>query len=452
MLTKAEFKELLTLKPAQIFAAGFAVIILIGALLLDLPIATVSGDRIGFIDALFTSTSAVCVTGLVVVDTGTYFSRFGQIVILLLIQIGGLGFMTMGTMIAFLAGKKISLKNRLLMQKALGYNSLAGVIRLVRRILLGTFIVEMIGAVFLSFTFIPVYGVGKGIFFSLFHSVSAFCNAGFDLIGNGVSLIPFQGNPIVVLTICMLVVVGGLGFTAIFDILEKRKFKKLSLNTKIVLSTTAILLILGFVAVLVFEWGNKATLGSMNLSGRILAALFHSVTPRTAGFNTLVLTDLSMSVVFVTIMLMFVGGSPSSTAGGIKTTTLATLVISVRSIVKGREDSNAFHRKLPMEAIKNATAVFSISMALVVLVTLFLTVTEPNHSLMEILFETVSAFATVGLSLGITPELSVLGKLIVALTMFAGRIGPITLVLALTGAKESTRTLYHYPEDKITIG
>ncbi len=445
-------KEMLTLKPAQVLAAGFALVILVGALILDTPFVTVSGDRVGFINALFTSTSAVCVTGLVVVDTGTYFNRFGHTVIMCLIQIGGLGFMTMGTMIAFLIGRKITLKNRLLMQKAMGQNSIAGIIRLVRRVLIGTFFVEACGAVLLSFTFVPIYGWKKGLFFSLFHSVSAFCNAGFDLIGNGVSLIPFQEDYIVNFTICSLIVVGGLGFTVIFDLIQTRNFKKLTLNSKLVLVTTGALLVLGFLSILISEMNNPATLGPMTIKGKLLAAMFHSVTPRTAGFNTLVMPDLTMTTVFITMMLMFVGGSPSSTAGGAKTTTLATLVLSVRSIILGKEDANAFRRKIPMDAIQNATAVVSVSMALVVLVTLSLTVSESSHTLMEILFETISAFATVGLTLGMTPDLSDFGKLLLSLTMFAGRIGPITLVLALTGIKESNRTLYHYPEDKVTIG
>lgn len=447
-----KLKEALALKPAQILAAGFALVILIGAIILDTPFATVSGERVGFINALFTATSAVCVTGLVVVDTGTYFNRFGHIVIMLLIQIGGLGFMTMGTMIAFLVGRKITLRNRLLMQKALGQNSLAGIIRLVRRVLIGTFIVESLGAFLFAFTFVPIYGWRKGLFFSVFHSVSAFCNAGFDLIGNGVSMVPFQYDYIVNFTICSLIIIGGLGFTVIFDIIETRNFKKLTLNSKLVLVTTGALLLTGFITILLFEMNNPATMGPMTLKGKLLAAMFHSVSPRTAGFNTLVMPDLTMSTVFITMMLMFIGGSPSSTAGGVKTTTIATLITSVRSIILGKEDSNAFKRRIPTEAIQSATAVFSISMAIVVLVSLCLTVTEASHSLMEIMFETISAFATVGLTLGMTPDLSDFGKLLLSLTMFSGRIGPITLVLALTGVKESNRTLYHYPEDKVTIG
>lgn len=449
---KDRLKEMLTLKPAQILAAGFALVILIGAILLDTPFATVSGERVGFINALFTATSAVCVTGLVVVDTGTYFNRFGHLVIMLLIQIGGLGFMTMGTLIAFLVGRRISLKSRLLMQRALGQNTLAGIIRLVRRVLISTFLVELAGAMLLSFSFVPIYGWRQGLFFSLFHSVSAFCNAGFDLIGNGVSLVPFQGNPNVIFTIGTLIIVGGLGFTVIVDLIETRNLRRISLNSKVVLATTALLLATGFLTVLLFELNNPATLGPMSWKDKLLNAYFHSVTPRTAGFNSLQMAELSMATVFITMMLMFVGGSPSSTAGGAKTTTVATLFIAVRSIILGREDSNVFHRRIPQDAIRNAMAVFSVSMALVVLVTLCLTVTESAHSLMEILFETISAFATVGLTLGMTPDLSDFGKLLLSLTMFAGRIGPITLVLALSGVKETNRTLYHYPEDKITIG
>lgn len=449
---KERLKEMLTLKPAQILAAGFAAVILVGALLLDTPFASVTGEQVGFVNALFTATSAVCVTGLVVVDTGTYFNTFGHVVIMLLIQIGGLGFMTMGTMVAFLIGKRITLKNRLLMQKALGHNTPAGIIRLVRRVLMGTLTVELVGAVMLAFTFVPRYGWGKGLFFSVFHSVSAFCNAGFDLIGNGVSLVPFQGSFNVLFTVSTLIIVGGLGFTVIFDLIEKRSFRKLNLNSKVVLVATGLLLAGGFAAVLIFEMNNPATLGALPLKDKLMNAYFHSVTPRTAGFNSLSMADLSMSTVFITMMLMFVGGSPSSTAGGAKTTTVATLFIAVRSIIIGKEESNAFRRKIPADAIRSAMAIFSVSMLLVVLVTLCLTVTEAKHSLMEILFETISAFATVGLTLGITPDLSDFGKLILSLTMFAGRVGPITLVLAVTGVKESNRTLYHYPEDKITIG
>lgn len=448
----AIMRNLFALRPAQIFAAGFAAVIFIGAILLNTTWASNTGERVGLINALFTSTSAVCVTGLVVVDTGTYYTLFGQTVIMLLIQIGGLGFMTMGTMIAFIIGRKISLRDRLLVQKALGQNTLSGVVRLARRIILGTFLLEAVGALFLSFTFVPVYGPWKGLYFSIFHSVSAFCNAGFDLIGHGVSLIPFQNSPVINFTICSLIILGGLGFTVIFDLLEKRNFRKISLNTKVVLSTTAILLVAGFICIYLFEMNNPKTIGSMAAEGKIMAAMFHSVTPRTAGFNTLNVSDLSMASIFVTMILMFIGGSPSSTAGGIKTTSLATMAISVRAIIRGKEDSNAFGRKIPVDAVRNATAVIFVSMSLVVLVTLGLTITEPTHSLMEILFETISAFATVGLSLGITPDLSDFGKILISLTMFAGRIGPITMVLALTGIKESNRTLFHYPEDKITIG
>jgi len=265
-------------------------------------------------------------------------------------------------------------------------------------------------------------------------------------------MVPFQYDYIVNFTICGLIIIGGLGFTVIFDLIETRNFKKLTLNSKLVLVTTGALLLTGFITILIFEMNNPATMGPMTLKGKLLAAMFHSVSPRTAGFNTLVMPDLTMSTVFITMMLMFIGGSPSSTAGGVKTTTIATLITSVRSIILGKEDSNAFKRRIPTEAIQSATAVFSISMAIVVLVSLCLTITESSHSLMEIMFETISAFATVGLTLGMTPDLSDFGKLLLSLTMFAGRIGPITLVLALTGVKESNRTLYHYPEDKVTIG
>lgn len=456
----AGIKDMLALKPAQILAAGFAAVILMGALLLNTPWASTSGEYVGFINALFTSTSAVCVTGLVVVDTGTYWTTFGKIVILCLIQIGGLGLMAMSTLIFFLMGKRIGLKNRLLMQKALGHYTMSGIVNMTKTILIGTVVVELGGALLLSTRFVPRFGWKDGIFASFFHSISAFCNAGFDIFsgylgpdyGQYVSLVPFVDDIVINCTIAGLIIVGGLSFPVIMDVIHKRNFKRLTLHSKMVLSTTAFLLGMGFLTILIFEFSNPGTMGPLSTQGKLLSAMFHSVTPRTAGFNSLNMANVTQATAFITIMLMFVGGSPSSTAGGIKTTTLTTLFLAIKAIIMGREDTNFCGRRLSRDAIESALAVIGVSLSLVVLVTLTLTFTEVKASFLYIFFETVSAFATVGLSLGLTPDLTDAGKLVLSLTMFAGRIGPITLVLALAGVKEGTHTLFHYPEEKVNIG
>ncbi len=456
----SRFKDLLALKPAQILAAGFAAVILAGALLLNTPWASNTGECVGFINALFTSTSAVCVTGLVVVDTGTYWNTFGKVVIICLIQIGGLGIMAMTTLMFFLMGKRIGLKNRLLMQKALGHYSLSGIVQMTKRILIGTAIVELTGALLLSTRFVPLFGWKDGIFASLFHSISAFCNAGFDIFsgymgdeyGKYVSIVPFVDDITVSGTIAALIVIGGLSFPVIMNVIQTRNFRKLNLHSKIVLTTTGFLLGAGFLTILLFEYSNPGTMGPLTTKGKLVSAMFHSVSPRTAGFNSLNLANITQATAFITIILMFIGGSPGSTAGGIKTTTFTTLFLAIKTIILGREDTNIFEKRLSRESVNDALAVTGVGLTLVTFVTLILTFTETKATFLQILFETVSAFATVGLTLGITPDLSDVGKLLLSLTMFAGRIGPITLVLAVAGVKEGTRTLYHYPEEKINIG
>lgn len=451
MESSSRFKK--ALMPAQMMVLSFAGVILIGALILMLPISSQARVVTPFIDTLFTSTSAVCVTGLVVHDTGTYWSVFGKTVIMILIQIGGLGFMTMTTSIAIILGKKIGLKNRLIMQEALNQFSISGIIRLTKYVVMATLLIESIGAISLSTRFVPLFGWKNGIYYSIFHSVSAFCNAGFDLMGNYASLTAFAKDPIVSVTIMLLIVVGGLGFAVIADLSTFKNYRKLSLHTKLVILVTAALLIVGFVSIFALEYNNPKTIGDFTIGQKVVASMFHSVTPRTAGYNTLDLNALTMPSRFITMILMFIGGSPGSTAGGLKTTTFGLMILSIIAVFKGSDEINFAGRRISKEAVSRALAIVFISAIWVVTMTFFLTVFEPTHSLESIIFESLSAFGTVGLSLGITPTLGVMGKVVLTIMMFFGRLGPLTIVLALSKkASKSGRDLLRYPEGKIIVG
>ncbi len=447
-----DFIEKWKLRPAQVFALGFAIIILIGAILLNLPIVTVAGRSIGFINALFTATSAVCVTGLVVVDTGTYWNMAGQVIILTLIQIGGLGFMTMASLISLLIGRRISLQGRLMMQESLNSFNIAGVVRLTKYVVMLTFTIEAIGAVLLSFRFIPMFGVERGVYLSIFHAISAFCNAGFDIMGNFTSLTSFVSDPLVNLTVIALIITGGIGFAVILDLLNFRTYKRWQLNTKIVLSTTAILLAIGFVSTLIIEWTNPATLGNLSLSGKFFGALFNSVTPRTAGFNTLPTDLLRPSTLVIVMSLMFIGGSPASTAGGIKTTTVALVFLHIYCITKGKKDTEVFNRRITREALDRALAILGIGISIIVMILILLNITEQGADFIEIAFEAFSAFGTVGLSIGLTSKLSTLGKIIIAFAMFFGRLGGLTIVFALAQRQHDYSRQIRYPEGKVTVG
>ncbi|MCD5410095.1 MAG: TrkH family potassium uptake protein [Clostridiales bacterium] len=440
------------LAPTQVLVLGFAVLIIIGAILLNLPIASVNGASIGFLDAMFTSTSAVCVTGLVVVDTGTHWSAFGKTVILILIQIGGLGFMTMGTMIVMLLGKKISLKDRLVMKEALNRNELSGVVKLTRYILFGTFLIQSIGAILLSFKFIPEFGLGKGIAYSVFHAISAFCNAGFDIIGNGRSLMDYVDNIYVNVVVCLLIILGGLGFAVILDIVKIRKFKRFSLHSKIVVFVTALLLGAGFVVFLALEWSNPNTLGDLGYGSRFIAAFFQSVTTRTAGFNTISTGELTNASKLFTVILMFIGGSPASTAGGVKTVTVGAILFMVYSVLRGREETEIFGRRISRNLVNRAATIVAIGISIVLTMTMLLTITEYNQPFINILFESVSAFATVGLSTGLTPELTGVGRIIVMIMMFIGRLGPLTVAFALANKLRKSNGKIRYPEENILVG
>ena len=437
------------LSPARVLVLGFLVTILIGAVLLVLPGATV-GSGLTFLQALFTSTSAVCVTGLVVVDTGTTFSAFGQLVIMLLIQIGGLGFMTMATLIFMVFGRKITFRNRLLIQESLNQFTVQGVVRLVKRIFLYTLVVEAVAALLLGLRFAPELGIGRGMYYGIFHAVSAFCNAGFDLMGDFTSLTAYKGDLVVNLTVMALIIGGGLGFTVIGDLVKNwRRPNSLAFHSKLVLLITGFLLLTGFAVIFALEFSNPLTLAQIPWGEKILASAFAAVTPRTAGFNTLPVDGFRQPTLFFIIILMFIGASPASTGGGIKTATLGAVLVAVFSIVRGDGDAVLFKRRLPQFIIHKALAIIIISLSLVVTVTLILSITEP-FDFLTLMFEVVSAFGTVGLSTGITPQLSVLGKVLIMMTMFVGRVGAVTLTLAF-GQRLKTYNV-RYPEGQIMVG
>lgn len=450
------------LKSGQTIILGFLAVITIGALLLALPIASADGKSVGLIDAFFTSTSAVCVTGLVVRNTLDQWTRFGEVIILLLIQFGGLGFMTFTTAIYMVLKKRVTLKDRMLIQESFNQDNLSGMVRFVRKIIAGTVIIEGIGIMLLSLQFIPEYGFLDGLWKSIFHSISAFCNAGFDIIGNS-SLIPYSGNLLVNFTIMALIIIGGIGFPVWWDIVTavnkhisekwsiKRCINKLTLHTKLAISISIFLIVLGGVFIFIVEYNNLATLGSLSIKDKILTALFQSVTSRTAGFNTLNLGDLTHASQFMMIILMFIGGSPSGTAGGIKTVTLGIVLLEVISAIRGKERAEAFGKSIPQDAIKRGLAVIVISLAVLVSVTMMLSLTQQG-SFMDSFYEATSAFGTVGTSLGLTPILSRFGKIIIMITMFTGRLGPVTMALAFSIRRRGTKAHIKLPEEKVMVG
>lgn len=455
------------LKPVQIIPIGFMIVILLGTFLLNLPIASQNGESIGVIDAFFTASSAVCVTGLVVVNTLSHWTLFGKIVIICLIQVGGLGFMTIVTLILMLIGKKITLKERIIIQESLNQVSLEGMVKLVRRICIGTFFIESIGAIILTIRFSMDYDLIPSIGMGIFHAISAFCNAGFDVIGDS-SLMPYSGDIVINLVIMSLIVLGGIGYTVWVDFYKiykakkemdipwKRALKKLSLHTKLVLIITAALITSGAIFFFICEFDNSLTMGGMPMGERVLASFMQSVTVRTAGFNSIDQAGMTYASKFMSIMLMFVGGSPSGTAGGIKTTTLGVILIAVISICNGRSKITIMERNIPSNILFKSLAVFFVSFASLVLITMLLIFTEnamaANYEFLDLLYETASAIGTVGLTTGVTPTLSPIGRIIIALGMYLGRLGPITMILALAKKQNVFIDNIDYPEEKIMVG
>lgn len=451
-----------SLTTMQIIATGFLTAIIIGTLLLCLPISSQSRTWTPLIDSAFTATTSICVTGLVTVTTVEHWSFFGQAVILFLIQFGGLGVVTFTTTMLLILRKRITLTERMLIQDAYNLDTLRGLVRLTKRIVKVTLIIEGIGAVLLSLVFIPDYGFFSGVWKSVFTSISAMCNAGIDLIG-AYSLTPYQSNVIINFTVMALIILGGIGFPVWWDVAGqiKEKFKKkakyplrkffskLALHSKLVICTTLILIFGGMFFILILEYNNKATIGSMPFWEKVMASLFQSVTTRTAGYLTIPQESMHDTTSFLCILLMFIGGSPSGTAGGVKTVTIAMLFISAYCIVKGKDDTEAFHRKIPDNLVKKGLAVIMMSLTVLIVSTVLLSITE-NADFMTVAYETASALATVGLTKGLTGNLTFLGKIIIIITMYIGRVGPITLALFFNRSKKAqSRTL---PEGKIMVG
>ncbi len=432
----------------QILVSSFLMLILSGTVLLLTPWAT-GGNGTDFVTALFTSASAVCVTGLVVVDTGTYWTFFGQMVILLLIQAGGLGIMSFATFYALLLGKKIMLRQRLIMQEALNKSSLEGIVNVFRILLIFSFAIEFLAGICLAIHLHFKYGYEplKAFWFGIFHAVSAFNNAGFDLFGNYTSLTKFTSDPLFDFLIAFLIIIGGLGFVVIYELMDYRKNGRLSLHARIVIRMTMILV--GFSTLIIFVTEYNHALQGFSLGTKISASFFQAVTPRTAGFNTLNMNSLLVSTQFLIILLMFIGGSPGSTAGGVKTSTLSVVWLMVVNQIKGRKTASILERQIDNQNVLRALTIIILALSFVIVVTFLMCLTQ-EAELMEILFEVVSAMGTVGLSLGLTLKLNLVGKLLIIITMFLGRVGPLTLVLALANRREQPEM--QYPEDKIMLG
>jgi trk system potassium uptake protein TrkH len=440
-------RALAQLSPPKVLALGFASVILGGAILLRLPFASASGEGTDVLTALFTATSAVCVTGLVVVDTGTHYSPWGHAIILGLIQIGGLGFMSMATLFFLLMGRRIGLSSRILIREAFNQLDAAGVVRLVRNVFIFTAVTEGCFALVLAWRWAGDVGLYRGVWLGLFHAVSAFNNAGFDLFGGFRSLTGFVEDPVVVLAVTSLIILGGIGFSVVVNVWDSR-MRPLTTHTRLTLRVTGILIVTGTLLILLLEGTNL--LAPLAWPGKVLAAYFQAVTPRTAGFNTLDIGGLRSATQFFLVILMFIGASPASTGGGIKTTTFGLLAAAVWSQGRGREEVVILGRRIPVEQVNRALAVALVSVGLVVTVTLLLCLTE-QADFLTVLFEAVSAFGTVGLSMGITPKLSAVGRLLVVLTMYAGRVGPLTLVFALAQSRRPQNGVKHV-EDRVLIG
>ena len=438
----------------SILALGFLAVILLGTVLLALPIAAKNGQSIGLFDSLFTSTSAVCVTGLVVVDTGTTFSLFGQIVLIVLIQVGGLGFMVFATMLMVMLGRKISIRGRMLIRESMNASSLSDLGSLTRLYLLLSLAIELIGTITLCFRFVPLYGWKHGTWMALFHSVSAFCNAGFDLFGNYASLTAFSGDPLVLLTVASLIILGGLGFSVILETARNRQgFRNLSLHTRIVLMTTLVLLLAGTVFYWIVERTNAETLAGCSEGEKILNAFFQSVTMRTAGFNSFDLSALRDGTKLFSSFLMMIGASPASTGGGIKTTTIAALTLLMLSVVRGESEVNVARRRLSDDISRRALAVAVLFLSTLLTGTLIISLIENGRfPLEDILFEASSAMGTVGVSAIGTPNLSSASRAILLPMMFLGRVGPLTLAVAVAKRQGGLRTASKYPEERIMIG
>jgi trk system potassium uptake protein TrkH len=435
--------------PALIFVLGFAALIMVGGIFLTLPFASATGERTPLLTALFTATSAVCLTGLVVVDTATHWSGLGQAIILVLIQLGGFGFMTSSTLILMLIGHRVSLRERILLREALAAESLEQIVGLVRRVFIFTVICESIGVVVLTLAFLREVETPRAMWWGLFHAVSSFNNAGFDLVGGFRSMVPFNQQPFVLLPLAALLIMGSLSFVVVDDLFRNRRVSRLALDSKMVLAATLALICAGTIAMLFTERANAATLGAMEPAPRLLNAFFMAVTPRSAGFNSVDVAAMTENGLVAIIALMFVGGAAGSTAGGIKVQTFSLLFFAIVSAVRGATEVEAFHRRIPTQIVLRAIAVALLAISAALVVSFALSTLE-RAPYLNILFETISALSTTGLSTGITPNLHPVSQVIIMGAMFAGRLGPLTLVIALAARRR--RTSFRWSEAGVRIG
>lgn len=441
------------LSATRIVALVFVGLIALGTLLLMLPVASRSGVSCGFRPALFTATSATCVTGLVLYDTWSQWSGFGQTVIICLIQIGGLGFMSIATMVVFLLRRKVGLKQRMVMAQALSLNDMEGVVRLQKWVIFGSLSIEAVGALILTLRFLPEFGFGTALKWGVFHAISAFCNAGFDILGcitPGASLMEFNSDPVVILTLSALVIIGGLGFLVWEEVVTVRRFKKMSVYTRLVLVTTAALLLAGTVFIALAEWNNPDTIGKMSLGDKLLNSFFQSVTTRTAGFAAVDQAALTDAGKGISMLLMLVGGSSGSTAGGVKTVTMVVLLLFIRSRARGRSSVCVYHRTIPAGQVMDAMTIVGLLAGLAMFGAVFISATSPV-GFTDGLFEAVSALATVGVTAGVTTKLSVAAQLLMIVYMYFGRVGVLTISLGFmmgNGAEER----YRYAQTNLMIG
>lgn len=442
------------LSSTQMVLLGFLAIILLGSLLLCLPISSATGKSVSYIDALFTATTSVCVTGLVTLPTVTTWSIFGQVIILLLIQIGGLGVITIAAGIMTMLGKRIGIGNRILIQDSFNLNTLSGIVKFIKKVIVGTLIVEGIGALLYMTVFIQDFGA-KGIWISVFNSVSAFCNAGLDIISEN-SLCDYALNPIINLTTSFLIISGGIGFVVWWDLeriikdKKRRHLRFLTLHSKMALSATGILIIAGMIFYFIFEYNNPLTMQNYSLPEKLEVSFFQSVTTRTAGFATLPQENFTNSSSIVSLLLMFIGGSPVGTAGGIKSVTFLILLLTAISVIRNKRTVDVFHRQISPKSIKKAVAVFSTSFIVMITSTILLSVVSTGDFL-DIIYEAVSATATVGLTRNFTSSLNLLGKVIIIATMYFGRVGPISLAVAFN-MKKSSENIIENPTEEINVG
>ena len=445
------------LSTTQIILLSFLITILIGSFLLSLPISSANGKSVSYLDALFTATTSTCVTGLVTLPTFSTWSFFGQAVILLLIQIGGLGVITIMSGVMLLFNRKMGIGDRLLIQDAFNLNTMSGLIEFVKNVLFGTLIIETLGAILYMFVFVPEFGT-KGIWISVFNSISAFCNAGLDIIGEN-SICNYATNPLINIVTSSLVILGGLGYIVWWDVLRvirkrtpqnKKVFRYLSLHSKIVITVTSILIICGALLIFVFEYSNPLTIGNMTLSDKIQVSLFQSITTRTAGFASVPQENLTDPSTVVSVLLMLIGGSPVGTAGGIKTVTVAVLFCSAFATITNKNSASLFGRSISESFVKKAVAVV-VAFVTICTVSTVLMLTICNAPAIDVIYETVSASATVGLSRNLTARLNTLGKIIIIITMYFGRVGPISLAVAL-GRKKENQNVISEPTEDLSIG